>query len=697
MSFIARTTVKVLLLSTVITGGFASDVPDSPTDDTSLSQKLSAAAQKRRRNFKKYTTETGMEHAQMMLASKEEIEARYGEEVAAIDAADKAKNPKKRSRRVARLEESEELGDTDVLVFGRDGIRAERSDGTEVVLDDEPLTAPPAKRKALTPHKPSMPKRSTSTSVHKNPEIPANLAGTVIFYDSETTTLSPKCGGRFVELAAVKTIDGMPRETLHILFNPDMKSWDGAFKAHGLHESYLRAQAPFYKVARYIEDFFGQDIRCAHNGFKFDDPYLNFEIRRARVFWQFRQMISPNDNFSDSAPRSALLDKETSAKGHALLTELGIVTDAVAHENLDAKANSLTAAAMLYFFKDHMSQLDLGYKDDKKPGPMMFLNGKMLPDPEEYRENHEAAVARLAWFRLIRQDTDTFEQRAQLKQPYAKYMRDAIQTAEVYLLAAYRMFQDNILNEVAFSADPLDTKQMFDTLLHVRAHQDEFTRAVHVDNHKLDSLIDYYQLNRHARETGTHGAAIDTSLLYQVARKLVGAADTPDLTELLSKTQVEIEEYLFAKNSIQYFDEHGKLVSKALLHDDQIKGTTRDRNGRRVEPAAASSAVPSYANLMMAQTSPTAVPASAPDTLPDHRTPMMLQQPQMVPYGVYPYGFGQMQYMPPHMMGYTGQMMPQPQMPYIPPQMMGYMPQGYPSGQPMMPGYYGMQQPPQSR
>ncbi len=341
-----------------------------------------------------------------------------------------------------------------------------------------------------------------------------------------------------------------------------------------------------------------------------------------------------------------------------------------------------------------MSQLDLGYKDDKKPGPMMFLNGQMLPDSEEYRENHEAAVARLAWFRLIRQDTDTFEQRAQLKQPYAKYMRDAIQTAEVYLLAAYRMFQDNILNEVAFSADPLDKKQMFDTLVHVRAHQDEFTRAVHVDNHKLDSLIDYYKLNRHARKTGTHGAAIDTSLLYQVARKLVGATDTPDLTELLSKTQVEIEEYLFAKNSIQYFDEHGKLVSKALLHDDQIQGTTRDRNGRRAEPAAASSAVPSYANLMTAQALPAAVPASTPADLPDHRAPMVPQQPQMAPYGSYPYGFGQMPqqipYMPPHMMGYPGQMMQQPQMPY--------MPQGYPyMGQPMMPGYYGTPQSPQSR
>lgn len=692
MNYISRNIVKGLLLTSFFSWGVASDIPNSSEGEPELRQKMSQAAQQRRRNLKRYTSETGMRHAPMMLASDAEIEARYGEEVAAIEAADKKINKKKRKRSVS--EEDLSLEDTDILIFTQDAVIAEKADGTEVILDDEPLREPEPKRPALNHRKPSMPKRTAGTSVHKNPDLQPNLAGTFIFYDSETTTLSPKCGGRFVELAAIKTIDGVPRETLHLLFNPDMKSWDGAFKAHGLHESYLRAQAPFYKVARYVEDFFGDDIRCAHNGFKFDDPYLNFEIKRARVFWQFRQMISPDGDFKDLAPRTSLLDKEVAEKGHAILKELGIVTDATPHENLEAKANSLTAAAMLYFFKDHMGQLDLGLKDDKKPGPMMFLNGNMLPDPDEYRENHEAAVARLAWFRLIRQDTDTYEQRAQLKQPYVKYIRDAIQTAEVYLSAAYRIFQDNILDEVAFRASPLDTAKMFDTLVYVRANQDEFARAVHVDNHKLDSLIDYYGLNRHARETGTHGAAIDTSLLYQVARKLLAASDSPAVTALLAKTQVEIEEFLFEKNSIKVFDADVKFVSTAQLHDDQIKGTTRDRNGRRVEPAMSDVAVPSYANLMTAQVAaPTALPAAHAQGQPFTgmpANPIPSQMPQMPQYG-YPYGMmmqpQQMPYMQPHypMMGYGFQ---QPMPNYIYP-----MPQQMPtaSGYPMYPGV--MQQP----
>ncbi len=686
MENIISNTVKYLLLTSVFSCVEASDLPDNSGGNADLRQNLSAAAKKRKQSLRQYANETGMEHLQMMFADDAEIEEKYGAEAKKIAEKDKKVPSKKRKRNVI-TESAEEIDDTDVMVFGKSGITVEKADGTELFIDDEPLQEPVAKRPALAPRKLSMPKWKASQSIHKNPELAPNLAGTFVVYDSETTTLSPKCGGRLVELAAIKIGDGVPLETLHILFNPDMKSWDGAFKAHGLHESYLRAQAPFFKVAKYVEDFFGQDVRCAHNGFKFDDPYLNFELRRARVFWQFRQMLSPDSDFAADAPASSVIDKDTAKKGYDLLKLLGIVTDTNLHENLEAKANSLASAAMLYLFKDHMNQLEMGYKaDDKKPGPMMFLNGNMLPDSEEYRDNHEAAVARLAWFRLIRQDTDTFEQRAMLKQPYVKYIRDAIQIAEVYLSAAYQIFQTNILDEVAFRANPLDTSKMFDTLVFVRGNQEQFTRAVSIDNHKLDSLIDYYGLNRHARETGTHGAAIDTSLLYQVLRKLAGAEDTnPALVALLSKTQVEIEEFLFAKNSVNSFDEKGKLVSTAVLHDDQIKGTTRDRNGRRHEVAVAPSAAPSYSGLMAPPT------MHQPSAMPNQ--PMAYQfggmpapsnsMPQMMPQG-YPMGYGmmphQMSYMP-QMPGYYpqgnnayGQPMMYPQMPYMQ-QMPGYMPQ----------------------
>lgn len=569
--------------------------------------------------------------------------------------------PRKRLRKIsdARLEKSS--------IKKRP--RTEVSEELGYLSEDEPIKAPQAKHKALaSKSNPSFPKFRPSQSIFKNSELDPDLTGTVIVYDSETTTLSPKCGGRFVELAAIKIIDGSPRETLHIMFNPDMKSWAGAFKAHGLHESYLRAQAHFYSVAKYIEDFFGQDVRCAHNGFKFDDPYLNFEMRRARVFWQLRQMISPDQTFVEQAPRSALITPEQAQRGHAVLRELGIVQDTVIPENLEEKTNLLAAAAMLYFFKDHMTQSETGYNNEKKPGPLMFRDGNMLPDADEYRENHEAAVARLAWFRLIRQDTETYEQRAKLKQPYDKYIRDAIQSAEVYLSAVVKIFHQNILDEVSFRADPVDAGKMFDTLVYTRGHQEQFTRAVTVDNLKLDSLIDYFHLNRHARETGTHGAAIDTSLLYQVLLKLVGTAvHNAELNTLLAKPQTEIEEFLFAKNSIRYFDEKCELVSTAQLHDDQIPGTTRERNGRREEVSTPASA-PSYAALMSQTTQPT--------TVANSNAP----QPMMPTQGMPGTGMMMPQQMPWMQFGFPQQAM----MPFNPYAATGGMPGNYMSGMGMM-------------
>lgn len=600
MSLVNSPLIKYISLVALITTLHATDNPDRIEQNQighGRQQELQNASERRIQTIKNYAKETGMQHLPLMFASKDEILQYYAEDIALAKKLDEQSDNipetqpipgRKRLRKIV----IKDVAPSETRKRTRDEAFNEVSDDLDDILLDSDVEsisseAPPRKLFKPLSGTPSLPKFKPSQSVHKNPGINPDLQGTVIVYDSETTNLSPKCGGRLVELAAIKVIDGIPRETLHILLNPDMKSWAGAFKAHGLHESFLRSQAHFYTVAKYIEDFFGQDIRVAHNGFKFDDPYLNFEIRRAQVFWQFRSMLSPEQDFSEQAPKSFKLSPEARQKGYDLLKERGIISNSDIQENLQEKANLLSAAAMLYFFKGHMNQLTTGYNNDKKPGPMMFNDDRILPDSEKYPKNHEAAVARLAWFRLIRQDTDTIEQRAQLKQPYVKYIRDAIQSAEVYLDAVVKIFNQNILDEVAFREDPLDPSKMFDTLVHVRSHPEQFTRAVTVDNLKLDSLIDYYHLNRHARETGTHGAAIDTSLLYQVLRKLVGAKDdsNPALQRLLSKPQTEIEEFLFAKNSIRYLDDQGQVTNTVQLFDDQIPGTTRDRNGRRPEKA----------------------------------------------------------------------------------------------------------------
>lgn len=675
-----RNLVKYLCIISASSSLYAADNKDSANinngelsrhDLQKLEKTIKTASERRKSTIKSYAKETGMTHLPMIFASDAEIKAKYANQ-SEDDVVDLSEKP--------TLQESDSDSEL-VPIYTRlkkTKNTKKRKRATEELSDSEEETlteAPPLKIYKGKDGPVSLPKFKTTTSMHANPQIGA-LKGTIIVYDSETSALSPKCGGRFVELAAIKIVDGVPSETLHILLNPDMKSWAGAFKAHGLHESYLRAQAHFYDVAKQIEDFFGQDIRCAHNGFKFDDPYLNFEITRARIFWQLRQMLTPQQDFMNTVPTSALLSSDIAQKGHTILKEFGLVSDTTVQENLQEKANLLASAAMLYFYKDHMSKVTTGTDTEPKPGPLMFRDGKIMPDSETYPENHEAAVARLAWFRLIRQDTDTFEQRALLKHPYPKFIRDAIQSSEVYLSAIVKIFEKNILDEATFKIAPLDPTKMFDTLVHVRNHQQQFTRAVTVDNHKLDSLIDYYHLNRHARETGTHGAAIDTSLLYQVLRKLVGAQDAtnPALQTLLSKSQTEIEELLFEKNSIRHFDEAGQVTATIRLHDDQISGTTHDRNGRRNVGVNLAAEIPQ--NLAIPQ-----IPAAnmnGAEQFGGGMNPLAMIPPAA--FGM-PYGF------PFPMMGYNPLMMQQMmQQPY--PQAIPFNP--FAAANPQMPATYQM-------
>jgi DNA polymerase III epsilon subunit-like protein len=484
--------------------------------------------------------------------------------------------------------------DHDVIIFRGSGKGSSRSfsKGKSHKSNDEE-DFHPIKRAKVTKKQPagleryasssSSPKRSTYTSVYTNaivPQVGDELKGTFIIYDTETTTLSPKCGGRLCELAAIKLVNGVPRETLHLYLNPDMKSWDGAFKAHGLHESFLRAQSRFYQSAKTIEDFFGDHLRCAHNGFKFDDPYLMFEMRRARAFYYFKKMIDPKSDLGPQAPQAVHLDELKATQGHEVLKKFGVVSlDGSGPQiNNDQRANTLAAAAMLYYFKDHMQNK---VASNEKPGPMMFLNGKIMPDPESQKAHYEAATNRLAWFRLIRAETETFEQRQKLRLPHEKSIRDAIALSEKYIAAVMTIFQQGILNESEFRSDIFDPKKMFDTLVYVREHKDRFVRGFNVDNMKLDSLLDYYGINRYDRETGTHGAGIDTNLLFQAVRKLLGATgpQIPYLQQIYAQPQIKQEEHFFQKNSLRRFDESGRLLETIQLHDDGIRSMTHERSG----------------------------------------------------------------------------------------------------------------------
>lgn len=440
---------------------------------------------------------------------------------------------------------------------------------------DEHLTEKPPLKKQKSENTAQVPKKEVIPFI--NGKLNYNMGGIICFYDTETTAIHSKCGGRVCEFAGLMTINGIPRKTIHLYFNPDMKSWYGAYQAHGLGDTFLRAQAPFYKVAKHVEDFFGKHMRCGHNGHTFDDTYINYELTRAWIFYHFKSMIDPSLDLTRDLPSTVQFDPEKIKRGHEKLKSAGILKTKTTGPaiNIDQLANSLAAAGMLYYFKDHMSQdflNDPNSETGQKHGPLMFANGRIFPDPEKNPKNYVVAAQRLAHFRLIRIPMDTLEQRKKLELPHEKPIRDAISNAEVYLKVIQNLFEEDILNEETFKTHKIDFSKMFDTLCYVREHKDIFTRGISMDNHKLDSLLDYYGINRYDRESGNHGAGIDTHLLYQAVRKIFNIQVKPNshMEKMLMKPQKEQEAYFFKKNSITFFDKDGIMTDSTLLHDDKI-------------------------------------------------------------------------------------------------------------------------------
>lgn len=426
------------------------------------------------------------------------------------------------------------------------------------------------------------PARSSSKDpAHTNPDINSLKERKIVIYDTETTCITHLCDAQFVEVAAMLVENGIPRKSIHIYLNPnDKKSWEGAEKAHGLGVTFLRPQTRFHKIAKHLQEFFGDEIRCAHNGFAFDDKLLNYEFTRAWMFFHFRKMLQPDVDLSDVLPSTIVFDDAKILAGHEKLKAAGIVKAKGdgPQVNLDQTATALASAAMLYFSKEHMSKDTL--RDDKsesgnKAGPMMFQGNRILPDPETHPKHYEAATSRLAWFGLIKVPTDTWTQRQKLNLPHEKMVRDAIITAEFHLRVILDLFQSNILDEDAFREDKIDREKMFDTLYYARENKDVFVRGTTITNLKLDSLLDYYGINRYDREHGNHGAGIDTSLLFQALQSMIGETypKGTHLWEISKLAQGDQEKYFFKKNSIAEFDEEGKFICATLLHDDMTGRT----------------------------------------------------------------------------------------------------------------------------
>ncbi len=107
-----------------------------------------------------------------------------------------------------------------------------------------------------------------------------------IVFDLETTGFKFSEGHRIVEIGAIELINGaISGRSFHCYVNPERDMPDGAFRVHGLSAAFLSDKPVFTDetVAPAFLAFVGEAELVAHNGIGFDLPFLQDELRAAKL------------------------------------------------------------------------------------------------------------------------------------------------------------------------------------------------------------------------------------------------------------------------------------------------------------------------------------------------------------------------------------------------------------------------------
>lgn len=101
-----------------------------------------------------------------------------------------------------------------------------------------------------------------------------------IFFDTETTGLSPESGDRIIEIGCVEMLNRrLTGNNKHFYLNPERSSHEDAVKIHGLTDEFLADKPLFAAVADELMEYLGGAEVIAHNA-NFDVGFFNEELRR---------------------------------------------------------------------------------------------------------------------------------------------------------------------------------------------------------------------------------------------------------------------------------------------------------------------------------------------------------------------------------------------------------------------------------
>jgi DNA polymerase-3 subunit epsilon len=101
-----------------------------------------------------------------------------------------------------------------------------------------------------------------------------------IFFDTETTGLSPESGDRIIEIGCVEMLNRrLTGNNKHFYLNPERSSHEDAVKIHGLTDEFLADKPLFATVADELMEYLSGAEVIAHNA-SFDVGFFNEELKR---------------------------------------------------------------------------------------------------------------------------------------------------------------------------------------------------------------------------------------------------------------------------------------------------------------------------------------------------------------------------------------------------------------------------------
>lgn len=122
------------------------------------------------------------------------------------------------------------------------------------------------------------------------PDFPADHDRYQVFFDVETTGLSPQAGDRVCEVGIVVAQGENILETYTTLVNPLRPISPGAAAVNGLSDELLRGQPTFAEIADEVIKRLHERVVICHNA-PFDLAFLQSELNRLGRTWQPRHVI----------------------------------------------------------------------------------------------------------------------------------------------------------------------------------------------------------------------------------------------------------------------------------------------------------------------------------------------------------------------------------------------------------------------